>query len=97
MANSVSSPGEAKLDALTAEERDIYGSILRKYSNSLINIAPEVIENQQYSYKSDVYSFGILMYQIVTDCKPYPIFETKKITEFEFKKKVVEEKNLIIS
>lgn len=37
MANSVSSPGEAKLDALTAEERDIYGSILRKYSNALIN------------------------------------------------------------
>lgn len=34
-------------------------------SNSLINIAPEVIENQQYSYKSDVYSFGILMYEII--------------------------------
>lgn len=37
-ANSVYSPSsETKIDSLTSEERDMYGSILRKYSNSMIN------------------------------------------------------------
>lgn len=36
-ANSVYSPSDTKSDSLTSEERDMYGSILRKYSNSLIN------------------------------------------------------------
>lgn len=36
-ASSVSSPAEAKTDSLSSEERDNYGSILRKYTNATIN------------------------------------------------------------
>ena len=35
-------------------------------------MAPEVIRGNEYNAKVDVYSFGILMYEVVTDCDPYP-------------------------
>ncbi|KAK8850271.1 hypothetical protein M9Y10_018399 [Tritrichomonas musculus] len=56
-----------------------------------IYMAPEVFENNQYSEKADVYSFGILMYEVVTDSIPYPLFESKKITPIKFANKVIYE------
>lgn len=37
-----------------------------------IYMAPEIIEDNEYSPKVDVYAFGILMYEVVTDSTPYP-------------------------
>lgn len=56
-----------------------------------IYMAPEVIDGERYDGKADVYSFGIIMYQIVTDSVPYPLFEKGKLKEFKFNKKVVDE------
>ena len=54
-------------------------------------MAPEVIDGNHYDGKADVYSFGILMYQIVTDCRPYPLFDKGKIKEFRLNQKIVDE------
>ena len=56
-----------------------------------IYMAPEVIEGKRYDGKADVFSFGIIMFQIITDTRPYPLFDKGKLTEFKFHKKVVDE------
>ena len=56
-----------------------------------IYMAPEVIEGKRYNGKADVYSFGIIMFQILTDTKPYPLFDKGKLNEFNFNQKVVNE------
>lgn len=56
-----------------------------------IYMAPEVIEGNHYGLKADVYSFGILMYEVVTDLTPYPLFEKGKMSSFQFNNKVVNE------
>ena len=41
-------------------------------------MAPEVIESEIYNSKADVFSFAIIMYQVLTDKRPYPILDQKK-------------------
>ena len=53
--------------------------------------APEVINNDEYTYKSDIYSFGVLMYEVVTDSYPYPDFLQNKITLSQLKSKIIDE------
>lgn len=56
-----------------------------------IYMEPEIISNDLYSEKTDVYAFGILMYEVVTNKIPYPMYQSGKMTYFQFSKKVVEE------
>lgn len=62
-----------------------------KICGTPIYMAPEVINGSAYDGKADVYSFGIIMYQVITDCTPYPVFESGKMPEWKFHQKVVEE------
>ena len=54
-------------------------------------VAPEILRKDKYDEKIDVYSFGILMYEILTDSKPFPILSKSEITDFEFEQKVINE------
>ena len=56
-----------------------------------IYMAPEVIKGDRYNGKADVYSFAILMFEVVTDTTPYPLFQSKKMSLFEFNNKIVNE------
>lgn len=56
-----------------------------------IYMAPEVIEGTGYNWKADVYSYGILMYEVITDTIPYPLFQNHKMSIFQFNNKVVKE------
>lgn len=61
-------------------------------SGTLMYMAPEVINGNQYNRKADVYSFGILMYEVITNKFPFPdllnskndLFFRKKISEGNF-------------
>lgn len=48
-----------------------------KYLGTTSYMAPEIIQGDPYDGKVDVYAFGILMYQVLTDKKPYPLFDTE--------------------
>lgn len=54
-------------------------------------MAPEIIEGNKYNGKVDVYSFGILMYEVISNSIPYPLFVAGKISAFSFNKKVVDD------
>ncbi|KAK8891479.1 hypothetical protein M9Y10_028688 [Tritrichomonas musculus] len=57
-----------------------------------IYMAPEIISGNRYSGKADVYSFGILMYEVITELVPYPLFQEKgKLTIYQFNEKVIKE------
>ena len=56
-----------------------------------VYMAPEVIAGRKYNGKADVYSFGILMYEVITDLEPYPLFQRRKIDNFAFSVKVIQE------
>lgn len=53
-----------------------------KYWRTTIYMSHESIESNQYSEKTDFYSFGILMFEVVTDQIPYPLYERRKMTDF---------------
>ncbi|KAK8835133.1 hypothetical protein M9Y10_025495 [Tritrichomonas musculus] len=53
--------------------------------------APEVINSNKYNGKADVYSFGILMYEVVTDLIPYPLFSKGKLNLFQLNQKIIQE------
>ena len=53
-------------------------------------MAPELFRGEKYNRKADVYSFGILMYEVVTDMAAYPELESNKITDHEFRCRVLE-------
>ena len=57
-----------------------------------IYMAPEVIRGDKYNGKADVYSFAILMFEVVTDLTPYPLFQSKKMSLFQFNNKIVNDK-----
>lgn len=57
-----------------------------------IYMAPEVIQGTNYNGKADVYSFSIIMYEILTDTIPFPLFQNQEITLFQFNSKIVNEK-----
>ena len=63
------------------------------HGGTLQYMAPEIIEGERYDIKVDVYSFAILMYEVVTDCVPYPELEAGKVNDFRFRKAIVD-KNL---
>jgi serine/threonine protein kinase len=42
-------------------------------------MAPEVISSTHYDNKCDVFSFGIIMYQVLTQCKDYDIYQKDKL------------------
>ena len=53
--------------------------------------APEYLKDKIFNDKSDVYSFGIIMYQIITNQDPFPEVMYGKMSEVEFKFKVINE------
>lgn len=59
---------------------------------SSIYTAPETIKSEQLNGKSDVYSFSMIMFEIVTATTPFPAFQNKQMTSFDFHNKVVSEK-----
>ena len=62
-----------------------------QYIGTSAYIAPEIINGNRYNSKADVYSFGIIMYEIITDSIPYPLFQSGKMPLFQFNNKVVNE------
>lgn len=56
-----------------------------------IYMAPEVISDTKYGRKADVYSFGILMYEVITDSKPYPDLASGILNLYKFQISVVTE------
>ena len=64
-----------------------------QFAGTLIYMAPEIIEEDEYDRKADVYSFGILMYEIVTDLFPYPELQNGEMKKSQFQRNVVK-KNL---
>lgn len=54
-------------------------------------MAPEVHIGKRYNGKADIYSFGILMYEVVTDLLPFPLFQAGKMPSFNFINKIVNE------
>lgn len=72
-----------------------YGDSANQSQNggTLFYMAPEVIQGEAYDRKADVYSFGILMYEVVTDCKPYSeiMKENGKMNEYSLTNKIVNE------
>lgn len=36
-----------------------------------IYMAPEVMEESSYTSKADIYSFGLIMYEVITDNRPF--------------------------
>lgn len=78
-----------------------YG-LLNNYKNSNINvknltyqemiyIAPEILSNKHYNIKTNVYSFGIIMYELLTETTPFPLYKSGKITTKEFIEKISQE------
>lgn len=54
--------------------------------------APEIIKTAtKYDCKADVYSFGILMYEVLTQQHPFPLYEKGELTEYELNQKIVNE------
>lgn len=75
-----------------AKFRDLENSYNQSKScGTLIYMAPEVILGDPYNSKADVYSFAIIMYQILTNQRPYPLLDQRKMTEFTFGTKVAED------
>ncbi|KAK8843178.1 hypothetical protein M9Y10_025375 [Tritrichomonas musculus] len=54
-----------------------------------VYMAPEVITSTNYNEKADVYSFAIIMYEVITDSIPFPLYQEGKMTPFQFTSKVV--------
>lgn len=54
-------------------------------------MAPEIIKNEKYSTKADMFSFAIIMFGVVTDLRPYPLFDNRHINEFQLNQKIVDE------
>lgn len=62
-----------------------------KTCGTSIYMAPEVISGDRYNGKSDVYAFGILMFEVLTESLPYPLYQLKRMSDFTLKSKVVNE------
>ena len=58
-------------------------------------MAPEVIENKQYTLKADVYSYGIMVWEICTRRTPYEGKSPQEIALNVAVKKMRPDKNLI--
>ena len=58
---------------------------------TLLYMAPEVMNGDEYGRKVDVFSFGIIMYEIVTNNLPYPD-SILELNEFKFIKLILEKK-----
>ena len=54
--------------------------------------APEIITSgNKYDTKADVYAFGILMFEVLQEKPPYPLYSDGQLTEFQLNEKVVNE------
>ena len=58
-------------------------------------MAPEVIENKQYTLKADVFSFGIIMWEMCTRKTPYSEMSQQQISFYVTVKKGRPDKSLI--
>jgi len=56
-------------------------SMLDDYCGTPLYMAPEVINQQPYSQFCDVWSLGIILYIMLTDCKPFKAERTSKLYE----------------
>lgn len=56
-----------------------------------IYIAPEILSSGHYNMKSNVYSFGIIMYEVLTDSCPYPLYHKGKMSSVQFVQKIINE------
>ena len=63
--------GESKRSDLALSEVQ-----MGTYAGSPIYMAPEVSEDDPYTYKADVYSFAILACEVMTMKEPYPGYKT---------------------
>ena len=60
-------------------------------------MAPEVIENKNYSIKADVYSYGIMIWEMCTRMTPYGDMTQPQISLYVSVKKGRPDKSLIPS
>lgn len=59
---------------------------------TILYMAPEVINGNNFNAKADVYAFGILMFEVVTGRRAYMdlLFGKKAITPCAFQQKVIQ-------
>jgi len=58
-------------------------------------MAPEVIENKQYTLKADVFSYGIIIWEILTRKTPYADMSQQQISFYVTVKKGRPDKSII--
>lgn len=59
------------------------------FGGTLFYEAPEILRGEKYGIEVDVYSYGILMFEILTDCVPYPKIENSEVAVYKFIDKVI--------
>lgn len=62
-----------------------------QFGGTLPYMAPEIHKGEKYGPKADVYSFAILMYEVLTDSLAYPELLNGRLSDFNFRTKVVNE------
>ena len=45
--------------------------MLTSYKGTPLNMAPEILDGQEYTNKVDVYSAGTILYQMLYECCPF--------------------------
>lgn len=71
--------------------RKISQNLTKLNYKELIYMAPEILSNNHYNMKSNVYSFGIIMFEVLTETSPYPLFQNGKMSSLEFIQKIINE------
>ena len=44
---------------------------MQTYCGTPLNMAPEIMHRQTYTYKADIWSIGVLIFYILTGCYPF--------------------------
>ena len=68
-----------------------FSFMCKKSCGITVYMVPEAIPGERYDGKSDVYAFVILMYEVLTETLPYPAYQSKKLSDFNLKSKIVNE------
>ena len=57
------------------------GSHMTKMAGTPMWMAPEIIEGKDYTLSADVFSFGMLLYEMNTFQRPFPMMESMKVVQ----------------